>query len=108
MKSEGRLDEQDLPDLIREVSAEKWTGTIRLERDDHRIGIVADSGRLVFATSSNADYRLGPRLLRRGLITLRQMEDAGRAISPTKRFGTVLVEQGILQPKQLAGGVIEQ
>ena len=108
MKSEGRLDEQDLPDLIREVSAEKWTGTLRLERDAHRIGIVADSGRLVFATSSNADYRLGPRLLRRGLITLRQMEEAGRAISPTKRFGTILVERGILQPKQLAGGVIEQ
>ena len=32
MKSEGRLDEQDLPDLIREVSAGKWTGTLRLER----------------------------------------------------------------------------
>lgn len=108
MKSEGRLDEQDLPDLIRELFAERWTGTLRLERDGHKIGIVADAGRLVFASSSNPDYRLGPRLLRRGLVTLRQVEDAGRALSPGKRFGTVLVEQGILQPKQLAGGVIEQ
>lgn len=108
MKSEGRLDEQDLPDLIRELSAERWTGTLRLDRDGHKIGIVADAGRLVFASSSNPDYRLGPRLLRRGLVTLRQVEDAGRAVSPGKRFGTVLVEQGILQPKQLAGGVIDQ
>lgn len=108
MRSEGRLDEQDLPDLIHELSAERWTGTLRLERDDHRIGIVADAGKLVFASSSNPDYRLGPRLLRRGSITRRQMEDAGRAVSPGKRFGTVLVEQGILEAKELARGVIDQ
>lgn len=108
MKSEGRLDERDLPDLIQELSRERWTGTLRLERDNHRIGIVADAGRLVFASSSNPDYRLGPRLLRRGLITLRQMEDAGRVVSPGKRFGTVLVEQGVLEAKELARGVIDQ
>jgi hypothetical protein len=108
VRSEGKLEEQDLPDLIQELSRERWTGTLRLERHDHRIGIVADGGRLVFASSSNPDYRLGPRLLRRGLITLRQMEEAGRALSPGKRFGTVLVEQGVLEPKELARGVIDQ
>ena len=108
MKSEGRLDEQDLPDLIQELSRERWTGTLRLENDDHRIGIVAEDGQLVFASSSNPDYRLGPRLLRRGVITLRQMEDAGRAVSPGKRFGTVLVEKGMLEPKELVRGVVDQ
>lgn len=108
MKSEGKLDQQDLPDLIQELSRERWTGTLRLERDAERIGIVAEEGQLVFASSSNADYRLGPRLLRRGVITLRQMEDAGRAVSPGKRFGTVLVEQGILASKELVRGVVDQ
>jgi Domain of unknown function (DUF4388) len=108
LKSEGRLDQQDLPDLIQELNHERWTGTLRLEREGQRIGIVADAGRLVFATSSNPDYRLGPRLLRRGLISLRQMEEAGRAVSPGKRFGTVLVEQGIMDAKELARGVIDQ
>lgn len=108
MKSEGRLDEQDLPDLVQELSRERWTGTLRLEQDEHRIGIVAENGQLVFASSSNPDYRLGPRLLRRGVITLRQMEDAGRALSPGRRFGTVLVEQGILEPKELVRGVVDQ
>lgn len=108
MRSDGKLDEQDLPDLIHELSHERWTGTLRIERDDHRIGIVADAGKLVFASSSNPDYRLGPRLLRRGLVTLRQMEDAGRALTPGKRFGTVLVEQGVLEAKELARGVIDQ
>jgi hypothetical protein len=108
LKSEGRLDEQDLPDLIQELSRERWTGTLRLENDDHRIGIVAEDGQLVFASSSNPDYRLGPRLLRRGVITLRQMEDAGRAVSPGKRFGTVLVEKGMLESKELVRGVVDQ
>lgn len=108
MKSEGRLDEQDLPDLVQELSRERWSGALRLQNDDHRIGIVAENGQLVFASSSNPDYRLGPRLLRRGLITLRQMEDAGRGIGPGKRLGTVLVEQGILASKELVQGVVEQ
>ena len=108
MKSEGRLDEQDLPDLVQELSRERWTGTLRLQQDEHRIGIVAEEGQLVFASSSNPDYRLGPRLLRRGVITLRQMEDAGRAVSPGKRFGTVLVEQGMLDSKELVRGVVDQ
>jgi hypothetical protein len=108
LKTEGRLEEQDLPDLVQELSRERWTGTFRLEKDDHRIGIVAESGHLVFASSSNPDYRLGPRLLRRGLVTLRQMENAGRAISPSKRFGTVLVEQGVLDSKELVRGVVDQ
>ena len=108
MKSEGRLDEQDLPDLIQELSRERWTGTLRLERDEHRIGIVAEDGQLVFASTSNPDYRLGPRLLRRGVITLRQMEDAGRAVSPGKRFGSVLVEKGMLESKELVRGVVDQ
>ena len=108
MKSEGRLDEQDLPDLIQELSRERWTGTLRLERGNQRIGIVAEQGQLVFASSSNPDYRLGPRLLRRGVITLRQMEDAGRAVSPGKRFGTLLVEKGFLESKELVRGVVDQ
>lgn len=108
MKSEGRLDEQDLPDLIQELSRERWTGTLRLERGEQRIGIVAEDGQLVFASTSNPDYRLGPRLLRRGVITLRQMEDAGRAVSPGKRFGSVLVEKGMLESKELVRGVVDQ
>lgn len=108
MKNEGPLDDEDLPDLVQELSRQRWTGVLRLEREDERIGITIESGHLVFASTSNADYRLGPRLLRRGTITLRQMEDAGRVKSPDKRFGTVLVEMGFLEPKELVRGVVDQ
>ena len=108
MKSQGRLDQEDVPDLIRELSQQRWTGVLRLERGDERIGITIEDGHLVFASASNPDYRLGPRLLRRGVITLRQMEDAGRALSPGKRFGAILVERGFLDPKELVRGVVDQ
>ena len=108
MKNQGRLDDEDVPDLIQTLNRQQWTGALRLERGDERIGITVDAGRLVFAASSNADYRLGPRLLRRGAITLRQLEDAGKALSPGRRLGTVLVEEGLLDPKELVRGVVEQ
>ena len=108
MKNQGRLDDEDVPDLIQTLNREHWTGALRLERGDERIGITVEAGRLVFAASSNADYRLGPRLLRRGAITLRQLEDAGKALSPGRRLGTVLVEEGLLDPKELVRGVVEQ
>jgi hypothetical protein len=38
---------------------------------------------------------------------LRQFIDAGRALVPGKRLGTVLVEQGILSPKELVRAVVD-
>jgi len=108
VKNEGRLDEDDLPDIVQELSRQPWTGVLRLQRDEEKIGITVEDGHLVFASTSNSDYRLGPRLLRRGVITLRQMEDAGRGMKLGKRFGTVLVEMGYLEPKELVRGVVDQ
>jgi hypothetical protein len=108
VKSQGRLDEEDVPDLVRELSQQRWTGMLRLDKGGERLGLTFEDGRLVFAAASNPDYRLGPRLLRRGLITLRQMEDAGRAIGPGKRLGTVLVEKGFLAQEELVRGVVDQ
>lgn len=108
MKDRGRLEEKDLPHILLDLSRERWTGVLRLQRGDDRIGITIEDGHLVFASTSDADYRLGPRLLRRGVITLRQMEDAGRNMTQGKRFGTVLVEMGFLDPKEMVRGVVDQ
>lgn len=108
MRTQGRLEQDDLADIVRQLGAARFTGRLRLERPDARIVLTVDDGRLVFALSSDADHRLGPRLLRRGAITLRQMEDATRAMRPGKRFGTVLVELGFLEPRDLVRGVVDQ
>ena len=108
MKTPGRLEDEDVPTLVQELSRERWTGLLRLEQGGDRLGMTFEEGRLVFAAASNPDYRLGPRLLRRGLITLRQLEDAGKAIGPGKRLGTVLVDKGFLDQQELVRGVVEQ
>jgi hypothetical protein len=108
VKSPGRLEEEDVPDLVQNLSRQRWTGMLRLQSGGDRLGITFEDGRLIFAAASNSDYRLGPRLLRRGLITLRQLEDAGRAMSGGKRLGTVLVEKGILDQDELVRGVVDQ
>jgi hypothetical protein len=62
---------------------------------------------MVFASSSSPDDRLGELLLRRGRITLAQYAAAGRAVVPGKRLGAILVEQGVLSPKDLVRAVVE-
>ena len=108
MRPEGTLDEIDIAELVQKLGARHFTGRLLLESGDERKVISIEEGRLVFASSSNPDYRLGPMLLRRGRITLRQMEDAVREQMPGKRFGTILVERGFLEPKELVRGVVDQ
>jgi len=104
----GRLDQKDVADVIQELSTTRATGRLALEHGGRRILITVEEGGLVFASSSDPDHRLGPMLLRRGAITLRQMEDAVRSLSPGKRFGTILVERGHLDTKELVRGVVDQ
>ncbi len=65
-------------------------------------------GRIVFATSSDPNERLGELLLREGMITLDQLDQAISRIGSGKRLGTLLVEAGHLTPHNLVRGVISQ
>ena len=104
----GRLEEKDVADVVQELSTTRATGRLVLGHGERRIAVNVEQGRLVFASSSDPDHRLGPMLLRRGAITLRQMEDAVRSLTPGKRFGSILVERGQLDPKDLVRGVVDQ
>lgn len=104
----GRLEDHDVAELVSDVGAEHATGRLVLEADGRRIVVTVESGRLVFAASSDSDHRLGPMLLRRGAITWRHMDEAVGSVLPGKRFGSVLVERGWLAPKELVRGVVDQ
>lgn len=108
VKPEGSLAERDFPDLVRHLHEKSWTGALTLTHMGVAKSVTAQDGRLVFASSTSPDDRLGELLLRRGQITLRQYADAGKAVAPGKRLGTILVEQGVLPPKGLVKAVIEQ
>jgi hypothetical protein len=107
MKTQGSLAESDFPDLLHALHERRWSGLLTLTHVGVGRSVSVHDGRLVFASSSSPDDRLGELLLRQGRISLRQYVDAGKAIAPGKRLGTVLVEQDILSPKDLVKAVVE-
>src|SRR5439155_20516762 len=108
MKPQGSLAEHDFPELIHALSESRWTGLLTLTHMGVGRSVTVQEGRMVFAASTSTDDRLGELLLRQGRIGLRQYADASAAVGPGKRLGAVLVEQGILTPKELVRGVVEQ
>jgi hypothetical protein len=103
---EGSLAQRDFPTLVQDLAKRRWSGVLTLTHRGVRT-VVVHEGRLVFATSSDPDDRLGELLLRRGRISLRQLVDAGRAVRPGHRLGTILVHAGVLTPKELVSSVVE-
>lgn len=108
MKTEGSLAALDLSELVLRLYEQRWTGLLILSNGGVGKNVTLQDGRMVFASSTSHDDRLGELLLRKGRITLRQYVDAGAAIAPGKRLGAVLVEQGVLGPKDLVRTVVEQ
>jgi hypothetical protein len=107
LATEASLAERDLPDLVQLLQEQEWTGLLSLHRGLATKNITVEKGRLVFATSSDPDERLGFLLMKRGVITLRQLSDAGKRVVPGKRLGTLLVEDGVLSAKGLVKAVID-
>lgn len=101
------LSESDFPDLIQALHERRWTGTMQLGQLGVVKTIYVHAGRLVFATSSSRDDRLGELLLRRGRITMKQFDEASLAMGQGKRLGAILVEQGALEPAELVKVVVE-
>jgi hypothetical protein len=92
---------------VHSLHEQRWSGTLTLAHMGIGKSIKVQDGRLAFASSTSPDERLGELLLRRGRISFRQYVDAGKAIGPGKRLGTVLVEQGVLEPRELIKWVVE-
>jgi len=107
MKPQGSLAQHDFPILVQGVYERAWTGVLSLTAAGITKKVVVQGGRLVFASSSSRDERLGGLKLRRGRITLRQLANASQALVPGKRLGTALVEQGAITPKDLVRSVVE-
>jgi hypothetical protein len=104
----GFLEEDSLASLLRPLVRSKKTGVLRVARGKVTKTIYLSEGRLIFATSTDPDDRLGEMLLRKGLITYRSLEESVQAIRAGKRQGTLLVESGAIRSKHLIEGVTEQ
>jgi hypothetical protein len=98
----------DFSDLLLSVCASGKSGELHFRSREAEKTIVIQTGRVVFARSSSTDDRLGPYLLRIGKVRFDHLMDLAKFVTPPKRFGTVLVENHVLTPKELVQGVVGQ
>ena len=65
----GKLTEQPLAELIREISNKALSGTLRLEHERLQTAIYFDQGQLIYAASNLRTLRLREYLVKHGLVS---------------------------------------
>jgi hypothetical protein len=97
-----------IADVLGLVHAAGKSGFLFFQGGGHEKAVYLHRGEVVFAASNQSVDRLGECLLRTGAIRLEQLRDARRAYAPPGLFGRVLVERGVLTPRDLWNGVKAQ
>jgi hypothetical protein len=97
-----------LADLLSLIHGAGKSGFLLFEYQDEQKAIYLNRGEVVFAESNIPTDRLGSCLLRSGLIDQSQLELAESRYHPMTRFGKIIVELGILTPRDLWSGVKSQ
>jgi hypothetical protein len=106
---EGILSSATFPALLYSILGRSDTGVLTLTGETSEKTIYIQAGRPTFATSSDRDDRLGQILFRNGTVTLEALMNAvEKSVGLGKRLGTVLVEEGLIQPHDLVEGVRSQ
>jgi hypothetical protein len=101
----GTIEETSVPELLRSVLGSGETGVLQFKNGEVKKTVYLHTGRVVYASSSNPDERMGEDLLLRGKITVRQYLEASRQIRPGRRLGTILVELEALESEELLSAV---
>lgn len=83
------------------------SGRLVLSRGSVRKTVTFRDGQVVFATSTAPDERLGTFLVRRKLITAKQLEDALARVKPGVKLGQVLTQSKVLSPANLYAAMTE-
>ncbi len=104
----GMVEKFSIPDILNLLNMQKKTGVLVVRYEDVEKKIYLKDGEIVFASSNLKEDRLGESLVRRGKITMAQLEEASREMKEGKKLGKVLVEKGWISPKELFYGVRAQ
>src|SRR5262245_23741922 len=105
LKIRGEIENSSVPELLRSLLGSGESGTLVFHSGSVTKSLYVQSGRVVFAASSDPDERLGENLLIRGKITARQYLEASKMIRPGRRLGAILVEMQAIEPDELLPAV---
>ncbi|HWX25663.1 MAG TPA: DUF4388 domain-containing protein [Vicinamibacteria bacterium] len=104
----GDIETSSVPELLRSLLGSGETGVLTFRNAEVTKQILIQNGRIVYATSSSPDERLGENLLLRGRITARQYVEASKMIRPGRKLGAILVELDALEPEELIPAIEQQ
>lgn len=94
-----------MAELLGLIHASGKSGFLLLVHGEEEKSVYFHRGEVVFAASNQRVDRLGECLLRAGTITLTQLREAEARWTPDARFGKVLVQLGMLTPRDLWNAV---
>jgi curved DNA-binding protein CbpA len=93
---QGQLGEKLIPDIIRELVQKNASGLLRLTRGKTIKAIFFDNGSPVFAISNLAPDQLENKLVKEGIATPDQINQAKAMAGKANKLGTMLVQMGVL------------
>ena len=105
---EGDLSRVQLPDVLSFVSMIRATGRLLVRQTSMERAVLWREGDIVFAQSNSLEHTLGHFLLRNGKITQQQFDASRKKVTPQLRHGKVLVQMGVISPKDLWWSVKNQ
>ena len=97
-----------LADLLSLVHGAGKSGFLLFQHEGEEKAVYLNRGEVVFAESNLPSDRLGVCLLRMGLVDQAQLDLAESRYHPMTRFGKIVVELGMVTPRDLWNGVKTQ
>ncbi len=97
----GLIKRESFHDVLTALIDNKETGEAIFKFKHIEKSIFIEKGEIVFAKSNQIDDRLGEILYRRGYLSINDLVTSRIKVTKNKRFGKILIEQGILNCHQL-------
>lgn len=97
--------------MLESCRRQKATGTLTVRSNDIVKCIFLSEGQIVFASSTSAQDRLGEILVQSGKLTQKNLDYALGLYNKgarLKKLGAILVENGLMNPKDLFSGLKAQ
>lgn len=110
MDLQGKIEKFNVPEIFQLISTGKRTGTLGIIRNNQATMFYFRDGQITYAYSPAGRNRVGERLLEKGFIDNKALDDAleFQKNDSKNRIGKILVENSKINNQQLATVLTEQ
>jgi hypothetical protein len=111
MDLQGKIEKFNVPEIFQLISSGRRTGTLGIAQNDRATMFYFNEGKITHAYSPNGDNHLGKKLIIKGLIDDKVLDDSlaeQKSNFGQKRLGRILVESGKIDEAQLENALTEQ